>query len=78
MVHSVEYHLLGCRVTLRVNDFFIPSSLILSTLIMQAIRFFETSVHTRATLCHIPQDGILRSHRFGNLKSCTALSGWAM
>jgi hypothetical protein len=29
----------------------------------------ETSVHTRSTLRHIPQDGILHSHPCENLKS---------
>jgi hypothetical protein len=31
----------------------------------------ETSIHTRSTWCHIPEDGILRSHRRENLKSYT-------
>jgi hypothetical protein len=32
----------------------------------------ETSVHTRSTRHHIPEDGILHSHRCENLKSYTA------
>jgi hypothetical protein len=32
-------------------------------------RFSETSVHTRSTQRHIPEDGILHSHRHENLKS---------
>jgi hypothetical protein len=33
-----------------------------STLKMEAIRSFETSVHTRSTGRHIPEDGILPYH----------------
>jgi hypothetical protein len=40
-----------------------------STLKMEAIRSSETSVHTRPTQCHIPEDRILHSHRYENLKS---------
>jgi hypothetical protein len=39
-----------------------------STLKMEAVRSSETSVHTRCTLRHIPEDGILHSHRRENLK----------
>jgi hypothetical protein len=38
----------------------------------------ETSVLTTATRRNIPEDVILRSHRRGNLKSCIALTGWAL
>jgi hypothetical protein len=38
------------------------------TLKMQAIRSSETSVHTRSTRHHIPENGILHSHRRENLK----------
>jgi hypothetical protein len=37
------------------------------TLKMEAIRSSETSVHTRSTRRHIPEDGILHSHRGENL-----------
>jgi hypothetical protein len=40
-----------------------------STLKMEAIRSFETSVHTRSTRRHVPEDGILQSHCRENLKS---------
>jgi hypothetical protein len=39
-----------------------------STLKMEAILSSETSVHTRSTWRHIPEDGIF-SHRRENLKS---------
>jgi hypothetical protein len=42
-----------------------------STLKMEAIRSSETYVHTRSTRRHIPEDGILHSHRCENLKSYT-------
>jgi hypothetical protein len=38
------------------------------TLKMKAIRSSETSVHTRSTRRHIPEKGILHSHRRENLK----------
>jgi hypothetical protein len=40
-----------------------------STLKMEAIRPSKTSVHTRSTRRHIPEDGILHSHHCENLKS---------
>jgi hypothetical protein len=47
----------------------VPSSSILITLIMDAIRSSETSFLTRATLRDIPEDGIFHTHRRENLKS---------
>jgi hypothetical protein len=35
---------------------------------MKEIRCSETSVHTRSTRRHIPEDGILHSHRRENLE----------
>jgi hypothetical protein len=56
----------------------VPSSLILSTLIMEAIHSFDTSVLTRATERRIPEDCVLHGHRRENLKPYIALTGWAM
>jgi hypothetical protein len=47
----------------------IPSPPILVTLMMETLRFSETSVFTRATGRKIPEDGILRSYDRENLKS---------
>jgi hypothetical protein len=55
-----------------------PSLLILSTLMMEATHFSETSVLTRATRRHIPEDGNLHSHSHENLKSYIALTGYAL
>jgi hypothetical protein len=44
----------------------------------EALSSSETSVLTRATGRHSPEDGILHSHRRENLKSDIALNGWAL
>jgi hypothetical protein len=49
----------------------VPSSPILVTLMMEALRSSETSVLIRATWCNIPEVGILYSHRRENHKSYT-------
>jgi hypothetical protein len=56
----------------------VHSSPILVTLMIGAISTTETSVLTRATRRHIPEDGIIHSHRRENLKSYIALTGWAL
>jgi hypothetical protein len=56
-----------------IKTHFIPHR-ILSTLMMGAIRSSETSVLTRATLLHIPEDGIPYSHHRESLKSYITLT----
>jgi hypothetical protein len=47
----------------------LPSSLILVTLMMEAISSSETSILTRTTRRNIPEDAVLYSHRLENLRS---------
>jgi hypothetical protein len=54
------------------------SSLILVTLMMEALSSSETSVLTRATWRNIPEDAILYGHCRENLKSYIALTGWTV
>jgi hypothetical protein len=56
----------------------VTSSPILVTLMMEALSSSETSVLTRAIRRKIPEDGILHSHRCGNLRSYIALTGWTL
>jgi hypothetical protein len=56
---------------------FLITANILDTLMMEAIGSLEISVLTGPTRRHIPEDGILHSHRNETLKSRIALTGWA-
>jgi hypothetical protein len=47
----------------------VSSSLIIFTMMIEAIRCSETSAHTKATRRHIPGDDILHCHRGENIKS---------
>jgi hypothetical protein len=79
------------RVALEINTFLrwvrrlldtayvVPNSPILVTLvIMEALRSSGTYVPTTAIKRNIPEDGILHSHRRENCKSYIALTGWTL
>jgi hypothetical protein len=64
--------------TLLVNANVVPSSLILFILVIEEMFSCETPVLTRSTRRYISEDGILRSHHRGKLKSYIALTGWTL
>jgi hypothetical protein len=45
---------------------------------MEEMRSSETSILTKATRRHFPEDRIFHSHRRENLKSFRALTGWTL
>jgi hypothetical protein len=55
-----------------VTIYVVPSSVILSTPMMEALHFSETPVLRRATWCHITEDGILQFY-FGLFLFCAFL-----
>jgi hypothetical protein len=59
---------------LLVTDNVVPSSSILSTVMMETIRSYEKSVPTRATRRHMPEDDIPHNHRRENLKSYISIN----
>jgi hypothetical protein len=56
------------KLRLLVTANVVPSSLVLVTLMMEALSSSEMSTLTRTTRRKIPEDGILYSHRRENLK----------
>jgi hypothetical protein len=54
------------------------SSLIVFTLMLEAVHSCETSVLTRTPRRNITEDGILHSHSRENNISCVALTGWTL
>jgi hypothetical protein len=73
-MHAAKKYLYQLVVTASV----VPTSSILATLKMEAIRSSEMSVLTRATRRNIQEDAILHSHRRENLKYYIALIGWTL
>jgi hypothetical protein len=82
VIRVIRFGELGTKLAVTSSEFQLlvtanvfPASLILSTLMMKAIRSSETSVITRVTWRHIPEIAILHSHCREILKSFIALSG---
>jgi hypothetical protein len=69
---------LRSMVRLPVTGNVVPSSPILVTLMMEAIRFSETSVFTRFARRNVSEDGIIHSPRRENPKSYIVLTVCAL
>jgi hypothetical protein len=68
--NAVFWDVAPCRYFVNLHTL-VHRSWISYTLTMEAIRSSETSVNKISTQRHIPEDGILHSHRRENLKSHT-------
>jgi hypothetical protein len=66
-MYTVVFLLSVCR--LPVTSIVVPSSLILVTLMMEALHSSGTPVFTKATWRNTPENSILYSHRREDLKS---------
>jgi hypothetical protein len=66
------------RTLRRHTKYFVPSSPILVSLMMEALSTTETSDLTRVTRCNFPEDDILHSQCREHLKSYIALTGWTL
>jgi hypothetical protein len=67
-----------CSVVQLLGTDNVSSLLFLFTVMMDVICSSETLFLTTATWHHIPEDSILHSHRYENLKSYIALTSWAL
>jgi hypothetical protein len=63
------------RASLLVTANVVPSSLILVTLMIEELRSSETSVLTRSTRRHIPEDGALRSRYTDDATAAPTFAG---
>jgi hypothetical protein len=73
-LHNIFKRFLRGVSRLQVIANVVSNLLILVTVMMEALRSSDTSILTRATRRHIPEDNILHSHSRENLKSYIALT----
>jgi hypothetical protein len=69
IISVTKFGLIRSLLRLLVTANIVPNSPIFVTLMIEAIRFSESTVITIAARRNIPKDGILNSHRRQNLKS---------